>query len=92
MSNRARFWMVLTSVLLLAVVAAMLLDACGGLLAPAPVVCATYQAPDGTWMEQDNEEVDDDPCDTGVDLPHVKPTTKKPVPKASPTKKRSGFR
>ena len=59
---------------------------------PAPVVCTTWQAPDGTWMEEDNEEVDEDPCDTDVDLPHVKPTTKKPAPKASPAKKRSGFR
>ena len=50
---------------------------------PQPVVCATYQAPDGTWMEEDNEPVDDDPCDRLPDSPKspsIKPTTKKPAP------------
>jgi hypothetical protein len=54
-----------------------------------PAVCATYQAPDGTWMEEDNEPVDGDPCDLDDLLePVVIPpnVSKKPSPKASPTK------
>ena len=38
----------------------------------APAVCATWQAPDGTWMEEDNEPVDSDPCDR---QPDYKPAT-----------------
>jgi hypothetical protein len=49
---------------------------------PAPV-CATWQAPDGTWMEEDNEPVDAYPCDGDDMFPKVKPSTKKPAPAKS---------
>lgn len=57
-----------------------------------PGPCSTYQAPDGTWMEEDNEPVDSDPCDREPDndkAPVVKlPTLKKaPVPIGGKTKK-----
>lgn len=51
-------------VLVLAAVVATALAACKDPNDARPVVCATYQAPDGTWMEEDNEPVDADPCDT----------------------------
>lgn len=66
---------------------AILLGACGDPQPVFPATCATYQAPDGTWMEEDNEPVDADPCDlddawefdgTGHRTP--KPTVKKPSP------------
>jgi len=82
--RRPWFWVVLIA----AFVAAMMLTACGDpqQATPRPVVCATYQAPDGTWMEEDNEVVDSDPCDLD-DLFEVKTTAPaKPVPKASPAK------
>lgn len=67
--------------------AAILLGACGRPgSAPLPITCATYQAPDGTWMEEDNEPVDDDPCDTEMDYPKPAKTSKKPTVKPSPTK------
>lgn len=49
---------------------------------PRPVVCATYQAPDGTWMEEDNEAVDDDPCDLddAYELDSYDLRKKKPMP------------
>lgn len=71
-------------------VAATLLGACSAPWQPQP--CATWLHPDGvTWMEEDNEPVDDDPCDR---LPNSKPSSKappmvkdtKPVPKPSAAK------
>lgn len=64
-------------------VAATLLGACAtGPLQPQP--CATWLHPDGvTWMEEDNEPVDDDPCDR---LPDSKPSSKAPAVKPSPAK------
>lgn len=66
--------------------AAILLGACGRPgSAPVlpPITCATYQAPDGTWMEEDNEPVDEDPCDTEMDYPKPARTTVKPAAKPS---------
>lgn len=79
-----RFWLVFVVVVAFAV-AAMLLGACGRpVSAPLPpITCATYQAPDGTWMEEDNEPVDDDPCDTEMDYPKPARTTAKPAAKPS---------
>lgn len=72
-----------------AVLAAGVLGACDTNSAPQPplVVCETWQAPDGTWMERDNEPVDDDPCDLEADVhfPVIKPSTKKPSPVAKST-------
>lgn len=61
------------------------LVACTALPGPRrPTACATWQAPDGTWMEEDNEPVDSDPCDRGGYFgpakPTPKPSTKKPTP------------
>jgi hypothetical protein len=64
------------------------LTACGDpqQATPRPIACATWQAPDGTWMEEDNEVVDSDPCDTD-DMFEVRTTAPaKPVPKPSPAK------
>jgi hypothetical protein len=60
-----------------------LLGACTG-QEPVVPVCATYQAPDGTWMEEDDEPVDADPCDLddAFEVEHLK--TPKPVVKKSP--------
>lgn len=55
----------LTGAIIAAVVAGVLLLAIGcGDPARAPAVCATRQAPNGQWIEEDNEAVDGDPCDT----------------------------
>jgi hypothetical protein len=62
---------------------ALLLLGCDKVVLPQPAPCATWQAPDGTWMEEDNEPVDDDPCDR---LPDVKVSTVKPPVKPSPAK------
>lgn len=76
-------WVWITFLTLGAVV--ILLGACASReVAPWPAqVCATYQAPDGTWMEEDNEPVDDDPCDTEMDYPKPVRTTAKPAAKPS---------
>jgi hypothetical protein len=75
------FWIVFIAVF----IAAMVVAGCGNPQQATPrPVCATYQAPDGTWMEEDNEPVDSDPCD--LDDLFEKPKTTKPVPKASPAK------
>jgi len=78
--RRPWFWILV----LAAFVAAMMLAACGDPQQSTPIACATWQAPDGTWMEEDNEEVDSDPCD--LDDMFEKPRTTKPVPKASPAR------
>lgn len=88
--ERLRFWVILVAVIVIAGAAAILLGACGKGAPLQPVACATYQAPDGTWMEEDNEPVDDDPCDlddlwerehkTPTPKPRVKSTVVKPSP------------
>lgn len=85
-----RFWLIFVVVVAFAI-AAMLLGACGRSDGGAPVfpaVCATYQAPDGTWMEEDNEPVDRDPCDLddawefdGAGHKTPKPKVVKPSPR-----------
>lgn len=89
MSNAMRRVLVTLGIVSLLVLA-LTLGACGDPAPrplPVPVVCATWQAPDGTWMEEDNEEVDVDPCDLD-DLFEVRTTAPaKPLPKASPAKK-----
>lgn len=79
-----RFWLIFVVVVAFAV-AATLLGACArrGPVTVPIVTCATYQAPDGTWMEEDNEPVDDDPCDTEMDYPKPVRTTAKPAAKPS---------
>lgn len=79
---------VITIVALLALaVAAMLLGACGDPASPLqPVTCATYQAPDGTWMEEDNEPVDADPCDREFDVHRTNSPAAKPKPVKTPVK------
>ena len=71
--------------------AVTMLVACGTNSPPQPplVPCATWQAPDGTWMEPDNDPVDDDPCDleAGLDGPIFKPTPRKSPVKSSPAPK-----
>lgn len=87
MKQRVSGWVWVVIILVLAAVAATALGACGSPNQARPIVCATYQAPDGTWMEEDNEVVDSDPCDLddqfedqgGYDLRKVKP-----VPKQTP--------
>jgi len=67
-------------------VAAMLLGACGDpSQRPAPV-CATYQDDQGRCREEDDELVDDDPCDLddAFEVDHLK--TPKPVVKKTPAK------
>lgn len=84
--KRPIFWIILVIVFAVAVG----MSACGDPAPrplPVPVTCATWQAPDGTWMEEDNEEVDADPCDLD-DVFEVRTTAPaKPLPKASPAKK-----
>lgn len=83
--RRPGFWL---TVFLVGVVV-LVLAACGKAVPPPlpqPVVCATWQAPDGTWMEEDNEEVDSDPCDLD-DVFEVRTTAPaKPKPAVSPAK------
>ena len=67
-------------------VAATLLGGCGDPVQRPVPVCATYQAPDGTWMEEDNEEVDEDPCDLDDAFEVEHPKTPKPVVKKTPEK------
>jgi len=81
--RRPGFWIAVFAVAALLV---GFLAGCGDPQQATPIACATYQAPDGTWMEEDNEPVDSDPCDTD-DLFEVRTTAPaKPVPKASPAK------
>jgi hypothetical protein len=61
-----------------------LLGGCGKGGVPTPVVCATYQAADGTWMEEDGEPVDADPCDLDDAFEIEHPKTPKPLVKKSP--------
>ena len=63
-------------------VAATLLGGCGD--PSRPVVCATYEASDGTWREEDHEEVDEYPCDLDDAFEVEHPKTPKPVVKKSP--------
>lgn len=86
--GKFKWWLWGPLVVVLAIVAT-LLGACGD---PAqPQVCATWQAPNGQWMEEDNEEVDSDPCDLddAFEVEHKK--TKKPVaPRTSKPKPPGG--
>ena len=87
--TRIPWWIWAWIAVLAMAIVAILLGACGRAgSAPVlpPITCATYQAPDGTWMEEDNEPVDDDPCDTEMDYPKSVRTTAKPSVKASPAK------
>lgn len=85
--TRVPWWMWVWAAVLVLAVVALLMGACDRTVAPWPApVCATYQAPDGTWMEEDNEPVDADPCDTKIDLPKPVRTTAKPAVKPSPAK------
>jgi hypothetical protein len=80
--RRPGFWLTV----FLVGVAVLVLTACGNPQQASPIVCATWQAPDGTWMEEDNEEVDSDPCDLD-DLFEVRTTAPaKPKLAASPAK------
>ena len=83
--RRPGFWLAV----FLVVVAVLVLAACDkkqpDIPSPHPLPCATWQAPDGTWMEEDNEEVDSDPCD--LDDAFKVRTTAPAKPKPSPTKK-----
>ena len=82
--ERPVFWI---AVIIACAVLVGMLGACGGPNDAQPVVCATYQAPDGTWMEEDNEPInDDDPCDLELDLDpyHVKSPKPKPAPVKTP--------
>ena len=75
-----RFWWTFWGCLAVAAVVAIILGACGGFNPAPPVTCATWQAPDGTWMEEDNEEVDADPCDRFDDLHPLSTKSAKPRP------------
>lgn len=79
--EKMRFWTIFWGAVGLAAVLVIWLGACGGGSPVQPVTCATWQAPDGTWMEEDNEEVDADPCDRFEDRHPL--LTKSPKPKPS---------
>lgn len=89
-------WLIIVLIIALAVVAMLMGAASCDKNQPDapsrhPLPCATWQAPDGTWMEEDDEPVDSDPCDLDdafevpkvhTTAPKVKVSTK-PAPRSS---------
>lgn len=82
-----RFWTVFWGAVVALVGMGIFVAACGTGSPVQPVTCATWQAPDGTWMEEDNEEVDADPCDRFDDLHPLSTKSAKPKPSAVRTTK-----